>query len=183
MTELHWRWGNHTGILNIRYTVQQVFKPTQATASWLFLNLKAPSPYFSCKKITHFLLWWAKKTLRSLIFANCHVAVPVPIWAGWHRPQWTQPRAPGGSSDHGPLQWPTWDENNILEYSCVLWVINIAQMFLIYINSVDYYCSSTMLIWWFLYLKLEDRNQGDVIKQAWYTFGGINKTNSSNRDC
>ena len=29
-----------------------------------------------------------------------------------------------------------------------------------------------MLIWWFLYLKLEDRNQGDVIKQARYTFRG-----------
>lgn len=44
-------------------------------------------------------------------------------------------------------------------------------MFLIYIDSVDYHCDITMLIWWFLRSELEGRKQGDVIKQAWCTFG------------
>lgn len=86
-----------------------------------------------------------------------------------------------GSQITAPSQWPTWDWNNTVESNSVLWVINTAQIFLIYTDSGDYYCNITMLIWWSLPLQLEGRKQADVIKQAWHTLYRVCSTKQNHK--
>lgn len=78
----------------------------KAGCSWFQKHLY---PIFPVKRQLIFCSDGHKIPLRSLPLANCHVALPSPIWAAGTDPGKLSRRPQEGPQITAPSQWPTWD--------------------------------------------------------------------------